>query len=259
MIFGRSFADSPNPLAWFSMTRRLLACGCSHGAFGHASAMQAVLRAKAAWKPHLVVHLGDAYDCKAFRTGARPNSGDPDESASVEADLVSGADFMAELRPNVFCMGNHENRLVRLAGHYNQVIATAAQATLDGILASLPRSAVVVPYRVTEDGWYSVADYRFGHGHLYGENFLRDTAEAWGNTVVAHAHRTGMAKGRRIDGPKCYCVGTLADVSRMDYALGRRATLAWSHGFVWGEFTETRCNLWLHEWPRGETQWNLPF
>lgn len=239
--------------------KRLLACGCSHGVFANRDAVAAVLLAKERWKPHTTIHLGDAYDCKAFRTGARPNSGDPDESASVEEDIVSGARFMEDLRPDVFCIGNHEQRLVRLSGHYNQVIATAAKATLDGILSALPRSAKVIPYRVTPDGWHRVGDYHFGHGHLYGESFLRDTAETWGNTVVAHAHRAGMAKGRRSDNPTCYCVGTLADIPCMEYALGRRATLAWSHAFVWGEYTDEHCQLWIHEWPRGETQWDLPF
>lgn len=238
--------------------KRLLAVGCSHGNLANPSALDAVLRARDAWKPDLVLHLGDAYDTKAFRTGARPNSGDPDEAASVADDVASGADFLEALRPHVLCIGNHEHRLVKLSEHYNQVIATAARATLEGILESVP-DATVVPYTVLEDGWFTVGNFRFGHGHLFNEMFLRDTAETWGNTVVAHAHRAGTAKGRRIDNPTCFCVGTLADVPAMGYALGRRATLAWSHGFVWGEYTDTHCQLWLHEWPRGETVWSLPF
>jgi hypothetical protein len=106
--------------------------------------------------------------------------------------------------------------------------------------------------------WFNLGGYKWGHGLLYGENFLRDTAETWGNTVVAHAHRAGMATGRRSDNPLCLSPGTLADVPCMDYALRRRATLAWSHGIVFGEYTQHSAQLYVHQWPQGETQWNLP-
>ena len=107
-------------------------------------------------------------------------------------------------------------------------------------------------------GWRMLGNYRFGHGYLFSENACRDHAEAVGNCVHAHTHRAGMAKGRRLDNPTGYSVGTLAAIPNMDYAKARRSTLAWSAGFVWGEYTDDRAVIWLHEQPRTETAWKLP-
>jgi hypothetical protein len=111
---------------------------------------------------------------------------------------------------------------------------------------------------VLDRSWFTLGGFRWGHGILFGENFLRDTAEAFGNTVVAHAHRAGMASGRTKDNPVCLSPGTLADAASMDYALRRRGTLAWSHGIVFGEYTDTTAQLYVHQWPQHEQTWNLP-
>ena len=49
---------------------RVLAVGCSHGTFANQDALRAVLRFRDEWKPKHRIHLGDAYDSTAFRTGA---------------------------------------------------------------------------------------------------------------------------------------------------------------------------------------------
>lgn len=236
--------------------KRVLAVGCSHGELALPGALKAVLRMRDEWKPSVVIHLGDAFDTTAFRAGAL--GGGDDIATSIHDDLCHGGNFLRELRPSVFCLGNHENRLVKLAGHYNEIVACAAQTTLDNILAALPEKCVRIPYTVHEAGWHRLGGYLWGHGHLYGENYLRDSAETWGNCVVAHAHRAGMAKGRRLDNPTAYGVGTLCDVPAMGYASGRRSTLAWSHGLVWGEVCDDSASLHLHEWQRGEKVWRLP-
>ena len=242
-----------------SKWKRIVAVGCSHGEFANRSALNAVIRFCDKFKPHHRIHLGDAFDTKAFRTGARPNSGDSDEAAPIEGDLASGREFLRAFQPTVFCMGNHENRLNILTRHYNTVIATAAHAILDRIHEAVRADRIpVIPYTVHADGWYRLGNFKFGHGHLFGENFIRDTAERWGNAVVAHAHRSGAAKGRRSDCPTAFCVGTLADIPILDYASGRAGTLSWSHGLVWGETNGVQTQLFLAEWPQGEMLWRLP-
>lgn len=237
---------------------RVLAVGCSHGNLANPDALKAVLKFAERWKPVHRIHLGDAYDTAAFRTGARPNSGDADEAREVAPDIAAGQSFLRKFRPTVFCMGNHENRLVHLCGHYNQVIAVAADATLRDVLSPLKTTGCkVLPYHISK-GWYELGGFRWGHGYFYGENYLRDSAESFGNCVVAHAHRAGMAKGRTLSNATAYGVGTLADIPNMDYASGRRSTLSWSSGMVFGEVCEDQAQLCLWEWPQGTTDWRLP-
>jgi hypothetical protein len=50
----------------------------------------------------------------------------------------------------------------------------------------------------------------------------------------------------------------LADIPAMDYASKRRSTLAWSHGIVFGEYTDKSAQLYLHQWPQNEQKWTLP-
>lgn len=239
--------------------KRIVAVGCSHGDKANQGALKAILKLVERWKPVHRIHLGDAYDTAAFRTGARPNSGDADEAAEIAPDIRAGQSFLQKFQPTVFCMGNHEHRLVKLCGHYNSVIACAADAVLREVLAPIKTTGCkLIPYTVHKEGWHNLGGFRFGHGHVFGENYLRDTAETWGNTVVAHAHRPGVARGRRADGAICYGVGTLADIPAMDYANGRRSTLSWGHGVVFGEVCDDRAQLCLWEWPQGETEWRLP-
>jgi hypothetical protein len=238
---------------------RVVAVGCSHGDLANAKAIEAVLKFVDRWKPKHRIHLGDAYDFTAFRTGARPNSGDPDEARPIGPDIIKGQHFLDRFAPTVFCMGNHEHRLVKLCGHYNEVISTAANSVLKDCLAPIKKhNAKLIPYTIHDDGWYKLGGYRWGHGHLYGENFLRDSAESFGSCVVAHAHRAGVSKGRCLGNPTAYCVGTLADIPQMGYASGRRSTLSWSHGFVFGEVCGDEAHLSLWEWPQGTTNFRLP-
>jgi hypothetical protein len=234
---------------------RVIAVGCSHGTFANKDALRAVLRFRDAWKPKHRIHLGDAFDSTAFRTGAI--KGDSDCTESIGSDITHGSKFLREYKPTVFCIGNHENRLVKLADHYNEIISMAAAATLGQMMDAVD-GAKLIEYTVHPNGWHKLGGFAWGHGHLYGENYLRDSAETWGNCVVAHAHRAGMAKGRRSDNPTAFGTGTLADIPSMGYASGRRATLAWSHGVVWGEVCGDKAALHVHEWPAGETEWRLP-
>ena len=234
--------------------KKLLAVGCSHGDRANGKSLEAVLRFRKEWKPDTVIHLGDFVDTTAFRSGAKGTS---DESKGVAPDIECGLDFLRKLRPNVLTLGNHEWRLWRLAGHYNAIVAGLAVK----VIGEINDLCASMKCEVVQDEWKrhkQIANYKFFHGWYFNENACRDHAEAFGNCVFAHTHRTGMQKGRRDDSPTGYCVGTLCDIPAMDYASSRRATLGWSSGFVWGVYTNDRAVLWLHEQPEGLDTWVLP-
>jgi hypothetical protein len=115
----------------------------------------------------------------------------------------------------------------------------------------------LLPYTGIEQG-RTIGGYFYTHGTVYGENCCRDMAEMYGNVVSAHTHRCAVAKGRRSDNPTGYCVGTLTRKGAMEYAKCRRATMAWSQGFVFGEYCSDQSQLYLHEQPSGLAEWRLP-
>jgi len=235
--------------------KRLMAVGCSHGNLADPAAIAAVLRFRDAWKPDTTVHLGDAIDTAALRSGAKGTS---DESEPILPDLDDGLEFIEQLRPKIYFAGNHEDRVFKLVNSTNAVVAMCAGEILNRIKMKCDKlKCELVPWHFIT-GWRMLGNYRFGHGYLFSENATRDHAESVGNCVHAHTHRAGMAKGRRLDNPTGYSVGTLTNIPNMDYAKARRATLAWSAGFVWGEYTDDRAVIWLHEQPRTETTWKLP-
>lgn len=234
--------------------KRVLAYGCSHGEKMSVGARTAILRMVERWKPHANMHLGDWWDTTAWRSGARGTS---DEAQEHGPDIDAGLEFLRDARANVMCIGNHEDRIYRARRHYNAIIKALAKRTVETLEARAAlNKAVIVPWHQAE--WYELGGYRWGHGHLWNENYIRDSAEAYGNCVVAHGHRAGVYNGRRLDSAKCYAVGCLCAPFDMDYAKSRRSTLAWSGGFVWGEYTDTEAVLWLHEQPRETSEWRLP-
>lgn len=235
--------------------KRLLAVGCSHGNLALQSSLDAVLEFQRRWQPDTTVHLGDLIDTAALRAGAK---GSNDESEPLLPDLDAGLDFLEQLRPKILFAGNHEDRIYRLVNSPNAIAAMCAGEILNRLQMKCDKlKCELVPWHFI-NGWRMLGNYRFGHGYVFSENATRDHAEAVGNCVHAHTHRANMAKGRRLDNPTGYSVGTLTDIPNMDYAKARRATLAWSAGFVWGEYTDTHTVLWLHEQPRGKTEWRLP-
>jgi hypothetical protein len=235
--------------------RRLLAVGCSHGNLASRDAIDAVLRFRRDWKPDTTIHLGDFLDTAAFRSGAK---GSKDESEPIAPDVDAGLQFLKDLSPtHVFC-GNHEARLWSLAEHHNAIVAECAAHIVQSINTTAAGiGAKLITYKGVWSG-LDIGGFRYCHGTVYNENACRDMAEMYGNVVFAHTHRAGVAKGRRSDNPTGYCVGTLTSVPNMDYASTRRATLSWSAGFVWGEYTDTQSVLWLHEQPTSVPVWRLP-
>ena len=235
--------------------KKIFAVGCSHGICADPKALAAVLKFKASFKPDITIHLGDAIDVTALRSGA---AGSQDESRPLEPDVDGGIEFLEALRPNIFMWGNHEDRLTRLQEHRNAIVSYAAHQITNALNDTCRKIRCrVVPYTGINQGIF-FGGVRYMHGVMYSENAVRDHAETFGSVVFAHTHRAGMAVGRRSDSPTGFCVGTLTNRDNMDYAKSRRSTLGWSQGFVWGYFNDKQSQLWLHEQPRSAKAWQLP-
>jgi len=242
---------------------KVLALGCSHGKHICPKAKASALEARAKFKPDRIIHLGDAMDTSAFRSGARGI--DADSAEPVAPDIDGGLMFLRELKADTYCFGNHEARLTALSSSPNAVIAYASGRALYHIEEECAKMGTrIIPY----DGIYQkvvIGDVLFTHGTFYNESAARDMAEAYGQKVVfAHTHRAMQAPGRTMKASHGYCVGTLTRKREMTYASCRRATMGWGMGLVCAEIREGRnpaSQVWLFTGPsEGEDHgWRLPF
>ena len=233
-----------------------MAVGCSHGHLADEDACNAVLEFKDRWKPDTVIHLGDFIDLSPLMGNGRHAD---EDATSIAADFIQGVQFLTKLEADVVFAGNHEDRIFKLQSHSNSIVSYAAdQAALSLKNAVRILHADFIPYDI-EEGWKMIGDTMFGHGYMCNEAALRDHAELVGKCCIAHLHKPGIARGRRIGGATGYCVGTLANIPAMAYAKTRKARTQWNHGFVYGEYCEGRnaeTILWLVE--KGRNGWRMP-
>lgn len=235
--------------------KRFVAIGCSHGAFEDRTAVNAVLKFCDSYKPHTKIHLGDALDTTAFRSGAH---GTADEAEKIGPDLAAGLRLLEDFAPTDYLIGNHEHRLYKDMDHHYAIRSHAASCIVNDLraLTKKLKCRFIEHYEIRRS-WIQYGDTKFMHGWLFNEAALRDHAIVHGRLVMAHLHRVGMEPGSVIGSPMAYCVGTLADISKLTYASTRRATTRWSQGFGWGEYNDKRTIVRLEE-HNYEGSWRLP-
>lgn len=235
-----------------------MAIGCSHGSLADPDAIQAVLQFKESFRPETRIHLGDVMDFAAFRQGA---PGTKDEAERLGPDIEAGCILIEKYEPTHVLIGNHDERVFRLSEHHNAIVALAASHARQEFLEACAKvGATLTDHYDINRSWIELGDIKFLHGFgLGGEMAIRDHAEHFGRCVIAHLHRAEFAGARRSDHSVCYCVGTLANIPMMDYAKTRRATARWSHGFAYGEYSDTHCHVQLSQCEQGQAKnWRLP-
>ena len=217
---------------------RLVCVGCSHGIHIDPIKRKKVLQFVKDFNPDVVVHLGDFLDTTAFMGSAR--DGTTESTVSIDEDVESGLKFLADIRCNVLTLGNHEERLLRASKCPSAIRAKCAADVLGQIHSRCRENGCkVYPYDFRASPTFG--GYKFWHGNLWNENYLRDSAETYGNIVVAHGHRPGISLGRRQDQPIALGVGRLC--KEMDYARLRRSTMAWGAGIVYGNFSSNGADF----------------
>ena len=232
--------------------------GCSHGEMIDPVAERGVLQFKERFNPKRIIHLGDFLDTTCFRSGAK---GTADQSEEIDPDFNSGLNFLENLEVTDALMGNHEARLWRMCKDPDAKVRWCSSQLINKIRERCKKqNTKLIEYFPEGElfGFLKLGDYKVMHGYLYGENACRDHSESHGNVIHAHTHRPGVAKGRRDDNPTGYCVGTLTKIGNMDYAKGRRSTLSWGQGLVFGYYTDKKAQCWLHEQRKDLTEWKTP-
>lgn len=233
--------------------KRIMGVSCSHGALICPKAEEAVIRFRQRWKPDVMMHLGDFIDTAAFMGHAS----DKNKSEPIAPDIVRGFQFLQDLGVTHCTMGNHDERPYRYMNAKNELVAYAACQAVEHIETNMKRLGIQWINSWSIRSYFEIGGYKWMHGYMYNVNACRDHAEAHGSCVFGHTHTAAVAKGRRDDFPTAFNIGTLTRVANMDYAKARRQTLAWSGGFVFGEYCGNEAQLWLHENKQNQ-EWILP-
>jgi hypothetical protein len=235
--------------------KKWMAVSCSHGDCVDPEAREHVLKFRDRFKPDTILHLGDFIDMAAARSGAMSDPNAKDRAASVAEDLAAGVDFLQELRPNHILYGNHEARLFGLAGGPNALASHAATLVIQEIERTAKAlKARLYPYNIRS--YVEIGGTKFLHGYMFNVQAIMHHAETYGRCVIGHLHRVGQERARTLDGVSGYCVGMLARFD-MEYAMTRRATLAWSQGFAFGHYSDHQMTINLCERTK-ENPWVLP-
>jgi predicted phosphodiesterase len=240
---------------------RFLSVGCSHGKYADPTALDAVLRARDAWKPEEVIHLGDWADTAAMRKGA---AGTSDESEPVRPDIDGGLQFLKDIGATIALDGNHEVRIQHLKSSNNAIVSCCAESVdqhIDEYLAEIKCRRI--PYNGVYQKWM-LGDVTFTHGTIFNENAARDMAEQYCNgtrrkIVMGHTHRVAIQNARTYHGGTCYNIGTLTSRGALEYAKNRRSTFSWCQAWCWGEYCESlnQSSLQITQRGRGEA-WRMP-
>lgn len=238
--------------------KKFLAVSCSHGHLADAKATKAALEFKKRWKPDLTLHLGDAIDLAALRSGAMRNPDSADRAASISEDFRAGINFLHLLEPNVFFVGNHEHRLYEMQYSPSAIVSHCATSALADLHQNLKDIRCQIVQYDIEKGWREFGGTLFGHGFMFNQMATRDHAEMLRKPCVfGHLHRVDRAAGRSVGAPVGWSIGCLANVDAMGYARRNRSTLAWQHGVAWGEYNDRDCIVNVLS-PTSQGEWRFP-
>ena len=241
-----------------SKWKKFMAVSCSHGHLADAKATKAALEFRKRFRPDLTLHLGDAIDLAALRSGAMRNPDSADRAASISEDFRAGINFLHLLEPNVFFVGNHEHRLYEMQYSPSAIVSHCATSALADLHQNLKDIRCQIIQYDIERGWREFGGTLFGHGFMFNQMATRDHAEMLRKSCVfGHLHRVDRAAGRSVGAPVGWSIGCLANVDTMGYARRNRSTLAWQHGIAWGEYNDRDCIVNVLS-PTSRGEWRFP-
>lgn len=185
------------------------------------------------YAPSIRVHMGDAFDFRAWRRGASA----AEQSESMGYDLESGLGFLKRYKPTVWMLGNHDDRLWRIAREGKGDQRDLARMMIGEIEKALPKTKIV-PYSIRE-GVARLGDMALLHGFQANMHVGRMIAQQYGGgeirrVVQGHVHRFSSYTARDYGGTTGHTIGGLVQVV-MDYNKSQTATLSHQNGWAFGE------------------------
>lgn len=223
-----------------------------HGDMQHGPSVEAFFKFAAIWKPKHRIMGGDLWDFRPLRAGANED----ERRESLRSDLNAGKDFFNRLKPQVLILGNHDDRLWKLAANGTGVARDYAQEGVSEInrMISVHKS-LILPYE--KSVVYRLGDLNIFHGMIAGSGAARRNALIYRSCLFGHTHSDDQASVEGLDSPVGYGAGCLC-VLKMGYNAKHVATLRQANGFAYG-VVNTKSGK-THVWKAKEIdgQWLIP-
>ena len=239
-----------------------MAVGDNHGALIDQDTKRAALKFAEQWQPDFRIHLGDCFDFPGLRAGINP-AADNIAADDLSEDLISGFTFLEKFAPDVYLLGNHEDRLWRIQESHSQGIMRYAAADVSERIRKQCNRTKTKLYRYhAETGVHREANgaLAFCHGFSANQNSVKEHAthycQAGGTVIMGHLHRVECQTGKRQGGTWGYSAGCMADISKMTYAKNRLATAGWENAWTFGVWKGETAITWLAR--RCGPHWLLP-
>lgn len=224
-----------------------IAVGDNHGDMADPMVLKELWKFIKKFKPKHRIHLGDCFDFRSLRQGAK----EKERNESLNADIKAGLDFLYRYKPTVFLYGNHEDRLAQtINGSHNALIAEHCQDIDNDIKNFLKQiGCKVIKEYHAEYGVHRLGEILFCHGYTCGKDAVEQHAvhyaeSAGGCVIIGHLHRIEMRMGQRLGGVVGFCGGCLCKKSAMDYAKNRLGTSKWGSGWLYGFVEGKKWKVW---------------
>ena len=215
-----------------------------HGDHQDHSSVEALLKFCESFNPDVRIFGGDLFDFRNIRRGAGP----AEKQDSMAADVEAGMQFLADFRPNVFLLGNHDKRLWDTAKYseYGMVSDAAAQGIRDIEKKCRSLRCKIFPY-VSNEGVYQLGKMRFVHGYHAGIYATKKHAEIYapsgGIVLHGHTHAIQYHTVPRLNGGSGMGVGCLANLN-MEYNVAQTGRMMHQHGFAYGYSDKDDWQAW---------------
>lgn len=207
--------------------QRWIACADNHGDMADAASVSAFFEFAKHWKPHVRIHLGDAFDFRWLR--GRASEGEKRER-TID-DINAGLDFIRQYKPHHFLTGNHDHRLWRAADCDDGKLRDFASYLLVDIKDALGNAALY-PWDKRK-GVARLGKLGFLHGYHSGIYAVRQAALIYGSCCMGHIHASDVSSIPGIERREGHSSGCLCKVD-LDYNRGSPNTLRQSNGWLYG-------------------------
>lgn len=202
----------------------------SHVPYQHPVAFSLMFKAIAAFKPTVLIILGDFIDNYSISAHSKSPArktllASEVHDAAHQLSLISKA--VGKKCKKVFICGNHEDRLPR----YIERVAPElfGLVRIDALLGLDNSEWKVIPYKKSFRLGHVSYTHDLGKSGRYAGMQAADTYGS--NAVIGHTHQasivyTGNAQGKRFVGLSC---GWLGDPDLIDYMHVDKARALWTH------------------------------
>jgi len=209
-------------------------CSDLHGDNQHHKTVDALFKFTDIYKPNKRIFGGDLFDFRQIRRGV----GGAEKQESMLADVGAGLEFLTSWNPDVFLLGNHDQRLWDTAAwHKDGLVRDTAERGVSDIQKKCKKlGCKIIPYR-SDRGYYDLGRVRMIHGYATGIYASKKMAEIYSpaSGIVLHGHTHAIQNHSvpRIGGGRGMGVGCMA---RLDPEYNRHQTgrLIHAHGWAYG-------------------------